>query len=242
MKNIPYKQVSFRTDVSKDVASFFAFVGDAEYDGGRNLEWAVLNKYPECKAWFSEGAFVGKRPEVTRFVKEKYARYADVIDANLASYEQKWRGVEPKFHELVRGLFGNHPWPKGKYIAYPTIWGMFPRFLDDKTFQVPFKFRNKRYVNVIIAHEMLHFIFYDYFHTQYPKYRDDDMLSWHVSEIFNTVVQNSESWLKVFGVPTMGYPEHEKIVAKLSRTHTGNGGWRTADLIRDIVEEAKKLV
>lgn len=244
MKNTPYKQISFRTDANKDVTSFFCFVVDAEYDGGRSLEWAVLDKYPECKTWFADGTFVGKRSDVVRFVKEKYAEHADIIDTNLASYEQKWRVVEPKFHELVRGLFGTHPWPKGKYVAYPTIWGMFPRFLDNKTFQLPFKFRNKRYVNVVIAHEMLHFIFYDYFFKHYPKYEGDDydMLSWHVSEIFNTVVQNSEPWLKVFSVPTMGYPEHEKIVARLSRIHTGKDGWRTDDLIRDILVEAEKLV
>lgn len=243
MKHPPRKRLTFRADANKDVASFFAFIVDASYDGGRNIKWAILNKYPACKKWFQCEKFIGHRVDVVQFIKEKHTHHANSIDKNLINYERKWRVIEPKFDKLVKEIFGDYPWPKGKYIAYSTIWGIYPRFLEDKTFQVPYRFRNKRYVNVVIAHELLHFIFYEYFHAHYPRYRSDDynVLSWHVSEIFNTIVQNSVSWRKIFGLPSMGDPVHKKIVEKLSHIHTGEPCWNLDKLIQDIVVNAEKL-
>ena len=34
-----HPKLSFDTNVKKDTSTFFAFVEDAKYDGGRNLEW-----------------------------------------------------------------------------------------------------------------------------------------------------------------------------------------------------------
>ena len=239
-----HKQLTFRADVNKDIASFFGFIDDAEYDNGRNIRWAITNRYPICKKWFQNEKFVGHRLDVVQFVKNKYTRYARTIDTNLAYYERKWRDVEPEFDRLVQEVFGEYPWPEGKYIAYSTIWGIFPRFIENKTFQVPYRYRNKRYVNVIIAHELLHFIFYKYFYEHYPRYRDDkhNFFSWHVSEIFNNVVQNSASWKAVFEFSSLCAPEHEKIVTKLTHIHTGNPRWNLDNLIRDIVTDAKEII
>jgi len=238
LKLFSYKKVSFCTDASKDTASFFGFVEDAKYDNGRSLKDAVLDKYPTCKKWFSHGHFIGKRSEVSDFVREEHARYAKDIGTNFAIYEYQWRAVEPKFHELVRKLFGSFPWPRGKYAAYPTIWNMFPRFLDDKTFQIPFRFRKKQYVNIIIAHEMLHFIFYAYFYIHYPQYHGDDheLFVWHVSEIFNDIVQGSHPWLEVFGLPSIEYPEHKKINIVLTRKYGHKREWNIDNLIADIIK------
>ena len=109
---------------------------------------------------------------------------------NMSIYQKDWLMVEKNFHCLVDELFCGHKWPKGKYIAYTTIWGMFPKFLEDKTFQIPFKHKNKRYVIVVIAHELLHFIFYDYFYKKYPKYRLDKYNFLHTNSKFSEVVED----------------------------------------------------
>ncbi len=69
-----------------------------------------------------------------------------------------------------------------------------------------------------MAHEMLHFMFYDYFYKRFPKYLDQERYSffnWHVSEIFNSIVQNSKAWAGFFGAKSMTYPEHKRIVSKM---------------------------
>lgn len=94
---------------------------------------------------------------------------------------------------------------------------MYPRFLDDKTFCVPYFHKREKYINVIIAHEMLHFIFYDYFYKRYPEYNESkyNFFVWHVSEIFNSLIQNSKEWLDVFCEEIITHPEHNKIIKKI---------------------------
>lgn len=243
MKTSRRKKLTLKADPEKDIASFFAFVADAEYDGGRNIEWAIVRKYPNLRKWFEKAEFVGRREEVVKFVSARYKKEKEAIEKNLSQYELKWREIEPAYDELVRNLFGDYPWPEGKYIGYATLWGIFPRFLEDKTFQVPYRFKNRKYVNVIIAHELLHFIFYAYFHEKYPRYQDDeyDEFSWHVSEIFNGVIQDSESWKKVFGLPSVVDPAHREVVSQLSKIHAGSPCWDLDNLIQDIIKAVERI-
>ncbi len=179
-----------------------------------------------------------KKEIVEKFVGEFYRKNKAIIEKNIDLYEINWNKKEKTFYKLVKKIFTEIPWPKGKYIAYSTMWGMYPRFLEDKTFQVPYKHKNPKYVNVIIAHEMLHFIFYDYFYKKYPGYRSKkyNLFVWHISEIFNVIVQNSNKWMKVFKLKTMPYPEHKKVIKKLKEKYKSAKLFKANDLIDDIIK------
>ncbi len=144
---------------------------------------------------------------------------------------------------MIQEIFGERSWPTGLYEVYATTWGMFPRSLEDKTFQVPAIYENKLYVNVIIAHELLHFMFYSYFYEKYPEYKnkENNFLAWNISEIFNSVVQNSKTWLDVFGLKTMSYPEHEKIENELRIKYPLINKGNLKLIIQDILEISKKI-
>lgn len=232
-------KLEFHISVKKDVSSFFSFVDDAQYDEGRNLQWAVLEKNPLCRKWFFENTFVSKRSEVNAFVSGVYKKEATIISKNIILYEKNWKVVEQDFFLLVENLFKGYPWPRKMYVAYPTVWSMYPRFLESGTFQVPHRYRNKKYVNVVIAHEMLHFIFYDWFYKLYPKYKKNNynMFVWHVSEIFNAVIQNSLPWLKVFKLQTMAYPEHEAVVFKVTNKLKKINGYSVDEVVKVILYE-----
>ena len=118
---------------------------------------------------------------------------------------------------------------------------MYPRFLENKTFQIPYRHRFPNYVPVVIAHEMLHFMFYDYFYQRYPKYNkpEKNFFVWHISEIFNTLIQNSPEWLRYFKRKSMGYPEHEKIVKKLGREWYRKNTWDLDEIVGQIVKEVQ---
>ena len=178
---------------------------------------------------------------VSDFVGSVYLRNKKTINKNINLYQKNWSKIEEKYFLLVDDLFSGYVWPKGKYIAYPTIWGMYPRFLEDKTFQIPYKYKKEDYVNVIIAHEMLHFIFYDYFYKKYPKYKSNkyNFFAWNISEIFNSIVQNSSMWLKVFKTKTMSYPEHKNIINKLQKVSCRNNGIKADELIKTIIKNFK---
>ncbi len=145
------------------------------------MRWGIFRKYPQLRK------FVGDENRVNAYIRGIYKDKAGDMAGNLKFYEKQWRAKENIFFGLIDKLFPGFLWPKGKYVAYLTIWSMFPRFLEDKTFQIPFKYRRKKYVNVIIAHEMLHFIFYSWFYKQYPRHRQSryNYFVWNVSEILS---------------------------------------------------------
>ena len=238
--NHPY--ILFRISAKKDFDTLFAFTQDAKYSRGRNLDWATFSKYPHLKSQFDKNFRMKNENFLRRFVFETYHTKQIAMDRALINHKTRWEKISPRYFSLIDSLFAGRKWPSGKYIAFGTIWGMYLRFLEDKTFQVPYWHRTPRYVSVVIAHELLHFMFYDYFYARYPKYRrsKDNFFVWHVSEIFNTVVQNSPAWLRCFKLKSHGYPEHKKIVKLISHTWYRRDVWDIDVLVDDIMREVKR--
>lgn len=227
-----YPRVTFRVSRMKDARTAKAFIADARVFGDRMLEWAFYARYPELKGNLHDNKVL------TNFLRECYTQSA-VLHEQLLLSEKKWRKLERRYFTLVDELFVGHPWPKGRYVAYGTVWGMYPRFLEDKTFQIPYRHKRPKYIPVIIAHEMLHFMFYDYFACHFPEYRAKKYtdLIWRVSEVFNTVVENSPTWMHVFREPSLGYPEHESIERRIGKKYAKGDYSDVGALIRAIIKE-----
>ena len=86
---------------------------------------------------------------------------------------------------------------------------------------------------------MLHFIFYEYLLNKYKKYQSHkyDFFVWHVSEIFNVIIMNRLSWQKILKNKDEGYPEHRKIIKKLSKKE-----YDLDELIVNIMLEVNKII
>lgn len=240
-----YPRITFRKSAKKDFETLHAFAKDAKYDNnGRNLNWAIFNKYPQLKTQLDKDKHykIKNEKSLRYFVYKTYQAKWTAMDRALTQHRQRWTKIAPHYFSLIDALFNNRKWPRGKYIAFGTIWGMYPRFLKDKTFQIPFWHRAPRYISVVIAHELLHFMFYDYFYEHYPKYHrpEDSFFVWHISEIFNSIIQNSPQWLKVFELKSMAYPEHKKIITKLEKKYHQYVGWDVDKFIKDIMKAVKK--
>ncbi|MDD3998782.1 MAG: hypothetical protein PHR98_01595 [Candidatus Shapirobacteria bacterium] len=230
-----HPKIKFKIDPKKDISTFFDFLKDAKYDEGRNFEWAILKHHPYFKKFNGE---IDKKI-VKDFVFKYYSKNKKAIEKNIITHENNWKKIEKDFFKLAHDLFLDTKWPKGKYIAYTTMWSMYPRFLDDKTFQIPAISKKKKVASFIIAHEMLHFIFYEYFLNKYKKYKSHkyDFFVWHVSEIFNVIIMNRPEWQKILKNKDDGYPEHGKIIEKLSKKECC-----IDELVDNIVLEVNKIV
>lgn len=128
-----FPKLKFKIDYKKDISSFFAFIRDAEFDEGRSLDWAILNIHPYFKKYKSGSSLKISKKEAEDFIKGFYEKSHEEMKKNLEIYKENWDKKQKDFNLLVQDLFGPRKWPKGKFIAYPTIWGMYPRFLEDKT-------------------------------------------------------------------------------------------------------------
>lgn len=154
---------------------------------------------------------------IKNFIEEYYKKHQREIEENLMEIEKDWNGIKNDFFRLVDKIFKNHPWPKGKYIAYVTIWGIYPRDIKEKIFFIPYK--DKKLALEVIAHEMLHFIFYDYLYSHYPKYKKKKYQKriWKISESFNVIIQNQREWVALFHKRPEVYPELKKLIQKIRK-------------------------
>jgi hypothetical protein len=240
-----HPNVTFRKSTAKDLTTIQTFTKESVYDNGRNLNWAAFKKYPKLKKYFdnNKGYKINNIKALRNFIDKTYHIKQAKMDHALERHGKRWTEIAPVFFSLVDPLFHGRKWPRGKYIAFGTIWGMYPRFLEDKTFQIPFWHRSQKYISVVIAHELLHFMFYDYFYERYPKYNRPkyNFFVWQISEIFNTIIQNSPTWLSHFKLKSMGYPEHRKIVKKISRPIYRRNTFEIDELVDEIVKNARYL-
>ena len=238
MKNIP---IRFLSDKDRDVSFLESLLRDRKRYK-REIEWA-LSGYKDLAQKLQKPA---KVPSTSRLVQEYvdifYARNGAQMHVQLKRIRFGWEKQRRKrFYQLVRKLFGDTAFPPGKYVAYGTMWHLYPRFLEDKTFFIPWKYTRRDFIYVVIAHEMLHFKFFDFFKKHYSTYKDPEhsLFVWHVSEIFNILVQNSSPWMSVFHKRAKLYPEHVSVVRSLRQWQKKQSHINIDLLIQKIVTTLK---
>lgn len=165
-----------------------------------------------------------KRNQTIRECTKKiYKTKAREIEYGANKTIKNWKIVESAYFVLVKKIFKNHPWPKGKYIAIASIYHMFPRDIKYKTFYFPFTHKISKYQNFVIAHEMLHFIFFDYLKVKYGLSESSKLKNkkpeyiWQISEAFNNVIENWKPYYQILKIKGRPYPGVEKIYQKMKK-------------------------
>lgn len=216
-----YPKLKFNIDSNKEIEIYFSFLRDGKYRNlDRKMKWAFYNPHPKLNILKNKGLPKEKKRKIIKeYVNDYYKKYFWEIKKNILLIEKQWKRIERKFFILSDKIFEKYPWPKGKYIAYPTIWGMYPRDLKNKILWFPPEHRLKNYSLVVIAHEMLHFIFYDYLSKKYFKYKINkhNFKIWAISEAFNVIIQSQKEWIEVFKQKPIAYPEHKILIKRMKK-------------------------
>ena len=158
------------------------------------------------------------------YTENYYLQHKTEIARGVNETKKRWKHIVKRFHKLVDTIFHSHPWPKGTYVGYASIFYMFPRNIKEQNFYFPY---DRACFDPIatIAHEMLHFIFFDYIKRNFnlketsilrgknPKY------VWQVSETFNTVIENWKPYMDMFHTRKKidPYPGCKQIYESMSR-------------------------
>lgn len=179
-----------------------------------DIQMAIaFDYYPEMKSTLRHSP-EGKEI-IKAMVQELYEQYGDELVAAQSRISSAWNSVSSKALELIDDLFMHHPFPSTESIAYISLFDNNPRFIEDSSFQVYYKRENS---NNTIAHELLHFIFFDFTDKNIAKVSTlskNDGIYWHVSEIFNNVVLGTPKFKKLLSSKgDTPYPEHLGLLTK----------------------------
>lgn len=183
--------------------------------------------------------FKGKSDEeVYEIVKEvlerEYEKHDKLLKHNLDTIEKQWADIEPEFIEASEKLFDGHPFPSGEYKAYISLWGRFVRHLDGKSLSFPC---NTDMMLMVVVHEMLHFMFFDYFEKNFEKeWKKNQAWIWELSEIMNVLIMNEDPFLKWVKFKSQPYPAHEKNYEKLLPLYEGRKS------IEEFIEKAVEIL
>lgn len=211
-----YPRLKFQLNKNLDKKICLEFLGKKK--AGIDFGGGIIRMYPQLeKARGLSGE--EKREIIDEFVEDCYSEHKKELEVILKNFENSWRRCEGEFYQQVREIFKDHPWPKGKYICYPSIFNCNPRFLEDKTFQA--YFNHPLGICHVAAHELLHFMFYDYVKKKFPesvtKVGGEEKL-WEVSEIFNVLVLSLSQFKKITGVKKEKiYPAHAKLLPQYKK-------------------------
>jgi len=199
---------------------------DQRMDMGNGVYFIEYTKEVQFRRWFlpeeldyliDKNVPMAEQKNIVRaYVKETYALHGKEIERGTAMVKKNWKKVEKEFFKLADDIFAGHPWSKGNYGGIATVFGMYPRWIDKKRFFFPYIHKIEKYADCVIAHEMLHFIFFDYIKKYYKLYeyskikgKEDDYI-WKVSETFNSVMENT-TLKSIVGRKTKPYPGQEQM-------------------------------
>lgn len=214
---MPNPKVKFVVDPQEDIRNYLLF---NKYRYGADDRETLKMFLPRELHYISESRFSER--EKTKIVKEYVLdtfllRQKEMI-RNTDRVRKKWQKVSRYYFQLVKEIFKNRPWPKGKYIGFASVFDMYPKNVKAKTFYFSGLNKDVDFNVAIVAHEMLHFMFFDYLEKKIrPKNKKPEYI-WNVSETFNLVMEGRKPYQKIFktdGKPY--YAAHAKMLVKMNK-------------------------
>lgn len=227
------------------------FIFDRKLDQDLAWEFYSRPKFGGCDFW-KERALVhhpnlahidsakNEKEFLNKYISEFYAIHAGEIQDLGKNTVKYFHQKQADFFSVVTRIFEKHPWPKKEFTGCFSIFDFCPRFLDWGGFQV-FIYDKPNLQLFTIFHELLHFIFYDFAQKNFPKkfknLSTEEGKFWDLAEIFNAVIQNTDSFIKLHGkIKSSGYPNHKNLIIK------GKCLWKkNQDLKQWIIEMMKIL-
>lgn len=192
-----------------------------EQGGGIDFGKGIVKLHPKLKSVRLLKNIAQKKKAIHLYFNNYYHTHNIAINRSIQNLQRVWRKKEKKFLVVTEKLFGDFQFPQGKYIAYASIINCNPRFLDSKTFQFFYKktLADRIYT---VAHELLHFIFFDFVEKKLKNKTKDlseDQL-WDLSEIFNVIIFESSQYQNIIDKRyVLPYPDHKHLLPQFRKVY-----------------------
>lgn len=192
-----------------------------ERGGGIDFGKRIVKIHPQLKSVKSLKNTTQREKAIHVYFDNYYRIHEAAMLRKIERVQNAWRKQEQKYIATTENFFGGFRFPRGKYIAYASIINCNPRFLESKTFQFFYKKSSADAIHTI-AHELLHFIFFDFVEKKLKKetkYLSEDQL-WTLSEIFNVVVLKSPRYRHIINQQfVIYYPDHRHYIRQFEKAY-----------------------
>lgn len=199
-----YPKLKFQLYIELDNEIGFRFI-DTNM-GGVDFGAGIIGMYPELSK-AKKVVDIERRVVIADFTKKYYSEHKTKLENKLKEINDNWSSVSQEYFYAVDQIFKDYPWPQGKYICSLSIFDCNPRDIEAKTFQI--YYQHGQGANHMIAHEMLHFMFFNYLdlHESNFKNSQDEHTIWLLSEWFNDLMLELPSFNKFSQKTKDYYPE-----------------------------------
>jgi hypothetical protein len=217
---MPVPELTLKIDLSEDIKNAKNFLRMKQPGFPHIQEWFL----PQDLWFLLSKKFAWKERDkiIKEYTETIYSVRKKEILEGLAKTKKNWIKVEKDYYELVAEVFQGHPWPRGNYTGFASIFHMFPRYIAERTFFMPYSDKYQNPIHVI-CHEMLHFMFFSYIKKRYSLMEKSVVKGkpqnyvWQVSEVFNNVIENTKHYHQISGSRGKPYPGHEEMYDKMRR-------------------------
>jgi hypothetical protein len=190
-----YPQLKILINIDFDKQNCFAFLNTKA--AGVDFGGGIIQMHPKLSEALKLDELSAKNL-ISKYFDQFYLEHQDELEQSKKEAENAWLKKQESFFKACDKYFENHPWPEGKYEAYPSILDCNPRFLDNKTFQ--FYWQHPQGFLMVAAHEMLHFLFFDLAKKLIPDINPEDQKLWSISEVFNGLIMGETEFTQITGI------------------------------------------
>ncbi len=146
---------------------------------------------------------------IERVVTKEYIKYKERIISETERYNKLWSEYNDKYFEMLSKFLGvTFPQNIKQINASVGLIPVFPRYLDDFSFSVSPDVDEWKLIE-IVAHETLHFLWFEKWKRMYPKtpreHFDSPYIEWKYSEMVTDPILNNKPFSELFKFTEKGY-------------------------------------
>lgn len=183
--------------------------------GGLDFKKSILKNHPDIN-----------NKNYKEYINLFYKDHLEEIKQKQIEMNKIIKKNNVKLEQLIFNIFGTKL--TDDYKGYISIFDCNPRYLEDHIFQV-FYLKNQNDTIYTIIHEVLHFVFFQYYNANAvklkldPSYEKNSGALWNLSEVINVILLNEKEIIEItHKTDIMHYPDLKKDMEELERVWREN--------------------
>ncbi|MGB8816259.1 MAG: hypothetical protein WCC74_03470 [Minisyncoccia bacterium] len=176
-----------------------------------NWSGKITKKFPEFLKISKISDKREKKKAIKNLIVQIREKLKEKMSRGLKVIKFDWQKMEKNCLEKLSEIIQTN-WLEKEITAYISINPICPRFLDTWSFSVSPDNKNS---NIIIAHEISHFLYFKKLKEVFPKIKKDKYefpnKEWLLSELVTPIILNDPRMQKILGVKDGYYREHKNL-------------------------------